>query len=338
MPIRRTVFFTAPRCVEVREEQLPAPGPGQLLVETLCSAISSGTELLVYRGEFPRQVAVDAVIPALVGDFSYPLAYGYSAVGRVANLGQGLSEDWIGRLVFSFQPHTTHFLTTPEAVHIVPEGCSPETACFLPNTETAVSLVQDGAPLLGERALVLGQGIIGLLTTALLAAFPLESLVTADCFPARRKAALELGATACLDPGLSDFRQQARLLLPSGADLTFELSGQPATLNDAIALTTFSGRVLIGSWYGEKQAPIALGSTFHRSRIRLFSSQVSSIAPELCGRWNKPRRFDVTWKALHRIQPERWVTQRFSIEEAVEAYRFLDQASAETIQILFDHR
>jgi threonine dehydrogenase-like Zn-dependent dehydrogenase len=219
----------------------------------------------------------------------------------------------------------------------VPANLSPESACFLPNTETAVNLVQDSAPILGERVLVLGQGIIGLLTAALLAEFPLESLVCADMYPMRRQAAISLGAHAALDPTSPDFADRAGVFLKSGADLTIELSGSPTALNTAIALTTFSGRVIIGSWYGEKRAQLDLGGSFHRSRIRLISSQVSSIAPELSARWDKPRRFEVAWHALQRIHPEQWITHRFALQDANQAYCLLDEKPGEAIQVLFQY-
>ena len=336
MKKRQILYFTAPGQVEIREESLPVPAPGELLVETIVSAISSGTEMLVYRGQFPK-MAVDASIESLAREFAYPLAYGYAAVGRVTDLGAGLPSDWLGRLVFSFQPHTSHFLASPEAVFPVPDGFSPEAASFLPNMETAVNLVQDGAPILGERVLVFGQGIIGLLTAALLREFPLEALVSADCDQARREASGALGVTICLDPQASGFSSSARELFGASADLTYELSGNPAALNDAIALTRFSGRVVIGSWYGDKPAALDLGSSFHRSRIRLISSQVSSIAPELSARWDKARRFDVAWSALRRIQPEQWVTQRFPLGKAADAYHLLDASPAEAIQVIFEY-
>src|SRR5688572_17658456 len=103
MKKRQTLYFTAPGRVEVREQALPVPAAGQLLVETVVSAISSGTEMLVYRGQFPK-MAVDASIASLACEFVYPLAYGYAAVGRVTQAGAGLPSDWLGRLVFSFQP------------------------------------------------------------------------------------------------------------------------------------------------------------------------------------------------------------------------------------------
>ncbi len=334
---RRTVYFVGPRQAEVRQEMYPAPAPGQMLVKTSLSAISSGTEMLVYRGQFPTDLPVDASISALKGDFHYPLCYGYAVVGRVVDLGAGLPEVWLGRQVFSFQPHTSHFLATPETVFPLPGDCPVESACFLPNMETAVNLVQDGAALLGENALVFGQGVVGLLVAALLRQFPLHALVTADLYPSRRKASLELGVTACLDPVAPDFHERLRALFPAGADLTYELSGAPATLNQAIAETIFSGRVVVGSWYGNKPVQLDLGGAFHRSRIRLISSQVSSIAPELTGRWDKSRRFETAWQALRLIRPEKWITQRFAQEDAAQAYDLLDHSPLETIQVILEY-
>jgi len=331
----KTVIFTAPGQVEVRQSSLPPLTQGQMLVETICSAISPGTEMLVYRGQFPKDLS-DAH-DSLSSELGYPTPYGYACVGRVIKISKDMRHRWLGRLVFAFQPHTSHFIATPEEVLPLPEGMSPETACFLPNMETAVNLVQDSAPILGERTLVFGQGIVGLLTSALLAEFPLASLVTCDCYPFRREASLSLGVSATLDPNVSDFREQARKLLPSGADLSIEISGSPSALDDAIALTGFGGRVVIGSWYGDKKTSLDLGGVFHRSRIELIASQVSTIAPGLSGRWDKGRRFKVAWDALERIQPEKWITHRFPINQTEKAYQLLDKKPEETIQVVFDY-
>jgi threonine dehydrogenase-like Zn-dependent dehydrogenase len=206
--------------------------------------------------------------------------------------------------------------------------------------ETAVNLVQDAAPILGERVLVFGQGIVGLLTSSLLMEFPLDMLVLADNFGLRRRACKDASGTSrvaqivVLDSAARDFREQAKRQLEDRADLTLELCGNPSALNEAIALTRFSGRIVIGSWYGQKKGDIDLGSIFHRSRIKLISSQVSTISPELSGRWDKSRRFEVAWKALERIQPEKWITHRFAIEDASQAYDLLDNRPQETIQVL----
>jgi len=330
----KQVYFIAPGQVEVRQESLPPLTQGQLLVETICSAISSGTEMLVYRGQFPKDLS--DTHDTLSSELGYPMSYGYACVGRVVKISKEMRRRWLNRLVFAFKPHTSHFVATPGELLPLPEGMSPETACFLPNMETAVNLVQDGAPILGERVLVLGQGIVGLLTAALLTEFPLETLVTADCYPLRRETSLALGTKYSFDPNAPDFRVQAAT--QDGYDLTFELSGSPSALADAIALTGFSGRVVIGSWYGDKQATLELGGEFHRSRIKLISSQVSTIAPELGGRWDKARRFGVTWDALERIRPEKWITHRFSLHEAEQAYCLLDENPQDTIQTILQYQ
>ena len=324
----RTLYFTAPKKVEIREAVLPILKDDEVLVETICSAISAGTEMLVYRGEFPHIVDLH---DGLSSDLNYPLAYGYACAGKVVEAGKGVNRDWLNKVVFAFQPHTSHFITKTESLIQTPSSLSPETTCFLPNMETAVNLVQDGAPILGESVLVLGQGMVGLLTASLLSEFPLESLVTVDRFELRKKALNVAGQKSKVKSlALDDLR-------PSTFDLVFELSGSPSALNDAIAHTTFSGRIVIGSWYGKKRAEVDLGGAFHRSRIKLISSQVSTISPELSGRWDKSRRFDVAWKALERIKPEKWITHTFSLNNAEKAYQLLDTNPQETIQVIFDY-
>jgi 2-desacetyl-2-hydroxyethyl bacteriochlorophyllide A dehydrogenase len=334
---RKTLYFTAPGQVELREEALPEPGAEEVLVETVCSAISAGTEMLVYQGRFPRDMETDSVISSLRGSLEYPLAYGYACVGKIKATGSQVDKSMRDQLIFAFQSHTSHFITNPDSLFPVPNSLSPEAACFLPNMETAVNLVQDAAPIFGECVLVLGQGVVGLLTASLLSEFPLETLVTADCFELRRNSS-PVPQRSSLDPYSPNFHKEAMRLLNGSADLTFELSGRPETLNDALAITGFSGRIVIGSWYGEKRAEIDLGSAFHRSRIKLISSQVSTLAPELSGRWNKARRFDTAWKALERIKPEKWITHRFFIDNAKEAYRLLDENPQEAIQVVFNYK
>ena len=367
----QTLFFVAPRQIEIRETNLPQLKDDEVLVESICSAISAGTEMLVYQGRFPGNIETDSSISGLRGGFKYPLAYGYACVGVVIEAGKQIDKSWRDRLVFAFQPHTSHFAATLDSLFPIPHFCQPDKACFLPSMETAVNLVQDGAPILGERVLVLGQGVVGLLTASLLNEFPLEILVTADPYALRRKASLDIGVEESFDTDRvghtndsantttnstnntmnnsinNPTNSQTTTITGSinqlaytqnNFDLTFELSGSPAALNDAIALTCFSGRIVIGSWYGEKQAEIDLGSAFHRSRIKLISSQVSTIAPDLSGRWNKSRRFDVAWKALERVRPEKWITHRFPIEAAKKAYELLDENPQKTIQVIFEYQ
>ena len=328
MMTAKTLFFTAPQQVEVQETVLPALKEDEVLVETTCSAISAGTEMLVYRGQFPQlQDAHDTVSSEL----KYPLAYGYACVGVVKETGKQVDKSWLGKSVFAFQPHTSHFVAKPASLFPIPHSLSPENACFLPNMETAVNLVQDGVPILGERVMVLGQGVVGILTASLLSEFPLENLTVVDGIELRRNAIkVESQKLKVNKLASADFR-------PSTFDLFYELTGSPSALNTAIEHTAFSGRIVIGSWYGQKRAEIDLGGSFHRSRIKLISSQVSSISPELSGRWDKSRRFEVAWQALERIQPQKWITHRFALQDAVKAYPLLDEHLQETLQVIFEY-
>jgi alcohol dehydrogenase len=332
-----SLYFTAPGKVELREEALPTIQAGQVRVRTLLSAISPGTELLVYRGQFPSDLAVDESIGALAGAFRYPLRYGYSAVGQVEALGPGADPARLGRLLFALQPHTSHFLAATQELHALPEGVSAQDAVFLPNMETAVNFVMDGAPLIGEQVAVFGQGIVGLLTTALLAQFPLTSLVAVDRYPLRRQFSLELGASAALDPSDERLPHHFADLQPDGADLVYELTGAPEALDQAIAAAGFAGRVVIGSWYGRKRVSLDLGGRFHRSRMRLISSQVSTLAPEHSGRWDKARRFSLAWEMLGRIRPSRLISRRIPLAQAAEAYRLLDESPGEVVQVVLEY-
>jgi len=334
---RTTVIFSRPFQIELGNETLPELQPGQVLVRSICSAISPGTEMLIYRGQFPEHVALDENISALSSMPSYPFKYGYSLVGKIVQCGKGVPSVWDGKLVFAFHPHESAFITTPQELLAVPDGINSEQAVFLPNMETAVNFLMDGAPLIGEHVAVLGQGIVGLLTTALLARFPLGRLVTLDRYPLRRDMSLAVGAFTSLDPAATDLLDQMQALFPGGADLVYELSGAPEALDLALSLAGYDGRVIIGSWYGQKRSTLNLGGNFHRSRIKLISSQVSSIAPGLSGRWSKERRFEVAWEMLRQVDVERFITQRIPVAQVGQAYQLIDQQPDQTIQVLLTY-
>ena len=163
---RRSLFFDGPGRVALREDPIPDPSEAEVLVRTVVSAISAGSELLVYRDQFPPHVAVDATIESLTGSFSFPMKYGYACVGEVISLGPGVDPLWQGRKVFSFQPHQSCFITKVSDLFPLPAGMGVLDAVFLPFMETAVTLLLDGKPAVGEQVAVFGQGVVGLLVTA----------------------------------------------------------------------------------------------------------------------------------------------------------------------------
>ena len=327
----RTLYFTDPREVTVRERSVPDPDAGQVRVRTERSAISSGTELLVYRNEVPSDIEIDETIDALDGTLSYPLQYGYAAVGRVTAVGHSVDPDWEGRRVFAFHPHESHFLASPE--DIVPVDYDPRRAALLANAEAATNFVMDGQPRIGEQVAVFGQGTLGLLTTALLAQFPLETLVTVDRYERRRAVSEALGADVSVDSTAAVEEH----LGGDGADITFEVSGNPNALEDAIGVTGYAGQVIVGSWYGAKPATLELGGEYHRSHIRVRSSQVSRVDPDHAGRWDKDRRLDLVRRRLAGLETDRIVTHEFPVERAGEAYELLGDSPEEAICVLLTY-
>ncbi|NOZ71249.1 MAG: zinc-binding alcohol dehydrogenase [Chloroflexi bacterium] len=334
---RYSLIFIAPHRIEIRQETLPAAKTGQVLVQTLASAISAGTEMLIYRGLAPADMAADTSIPALAGKLDFPLKYGYACVGKVVDTPDAALAPWRERLVFAFHPHESLFWAEPSQLHPLPQHTSPHTALFLPNMETAVNFVQDGRPLLGEDVAVWGQGVVGLLTTALLAQFPLATLTTFDRYSLRRKLSLSLGAGQALDPDDNNGIEQWRRRIPQGPDLVYELAGAPAALNQAINLTGYHSRVIIGSWYGRKRVTLDLGGAFHRNRVQLRSSQVSTIEPALRGRWPKARRLQSAWHQLGQLPVEQLITHHFAFTQAANAYTLLDQHPESALQIILDY-
>lgn len=328
---RRRVRFPAPEEVEVITEKAPPPDSGEVRVRTEYSAISPGTERLVYQGNVPGGLEADASIEALQGDsLSYPISYGYACVGEVEALGEGVASDWRGAPVFSFQPHVSRFVASPDALIRLPESVEPTDAVIIPSLETAVNLVMDGQPMIGETVLVFGQGVVGLLTVRLLADYPLGALIAIDPVGDRRARSAAVGAAAvesaddleqidgyaALSPGASSSDAER-------ADLVYELTGQPSVLNEAVQCTGFAGRIVVGSWYGTKTASIDLGTHFHRSRMRVISSQVSTIDPPHRGRWTKDRRMSTVLDLLDEVNPGQLISDRFEIDEAPAVYEQL---------------
>ena len=339
------VEFTGPERVDAVPVDEPVPDPDEVVVEATVSAVSAGSELLAYRGDLDPETVADEELSALDGDLSYPLRYGYAVVGRVTAVGDAVDPAWRGRTVFAFNPHESRFAVSPEGLRPVPEGLDPRTATLFANAETAVTLAVDTAPRLGERVAVFGQGVVGLLTTALLARSGAETVVAVEPRDDRRELASEFGADATVDPSRNEGRAgvvEAVRDRTGGVDLAVEVSGRPETLETAVESVRFDGEVIVGSWYGTKRADLGFGDHFHRGRVTVRSSQVSTIAPELRGRWDRERRRETAWRELRRLDEdldvtERLVTDRFDVSEAPTAYRRLADEREPTLQLLFTY-
>lgn len=328
------LFHVAAGRVESREVPLSAPGEGEVLIRSRCSAISSGTEAMIFGGAFPKGAALDSRIESLKGGFVYPFSYGYALVGEVAATGPGGDDSSIGSMLFAFHPHQDRVVVPLADCIAIPDGIAPEAALFLPQVETALNLVMDGAPLIGERVLVFGQGVVGLLTACLLQRFPLARLVAAEPLAWRRELAGQWGVPETVDPSDAD-RWRARLVSLDGADLVFELSGDMNALNQAIEAAGFDARIVVGSWYGARSQPLDLGGRFHRDRLRLISSQVSTLSPELTGRWDRRRRIELAWRLIAQLRPERLVGESFPLARCAQAFETVCARPQGVMQVIF---
>jgi 2-desacetyl-2-hydroxyethyl bacteriochlorophyllide A dehydrogenase len=327
----RVLRFVAPYRVELDEVTVREPEEDELLVRAEASGISSGTEMLAYRGQIDPSLALDETLGALRGSFAYPFAYGYSAVGTV-EASRGRIAD--GSRVFAFHPHQDLFVV--RARDVVPvDGLDPRSATFLPLVETALQVCLDAGPRLGEHVAVVGLGCIGLLTAALLSRAGAH-VIGAEPQEARRRAAARLGVEAVPPEEIAavlDERTQGR-----GVPLVVEASGSPDALADGLRLLAHEGTALVCSWYATKTVPLPLGAEFHRRRLVIRSTQVSTIPSELAGRWDRDRRRRAARALLDELALDALPSQEFPFEHAADAYAALAGAEPGLLHAVLRYR
>jgi 2-desacetyl-2-hydroxyethyl bacteriochlorophyllide A dehydrogenase len=314
----RAVTFVAPRRVELREVEVPDPPDGHLLVATEWSGISSGTELLAYRGEVDPGLPLDETLGALAGTFAYPFRYGYSAVGRVVRPAGPFRE---GQRVFAFHPHQDRFVADADGAVAV-DDLDPRAATLYPLVETAVQVSRDAAPRLGETAVVVGLGAVGILVAALLGRTG-AVVLGSEPEPARRAAAEAFGVRAVGPDEVGE--AVAAQTGGRGADLVVESSGSPRALAASLGLLAHEGTALVCSWYGTKPVPLPLGADFHRRRLALRSTQVSTLPAALTARWDRRRRAELAWRLTRELPLAALATHGFAFEQAAEAYACADR-------------
>lgn len=280
----RAFWTVAPGRGELREEELAVPGPGHALVRALASGISRGTERLVFEGRVPEGQRSAMRCPLQSGEFPFPVKYGYSAVGVVEAGAPAL----LGRRVFCLHPHQDRFVVPVAMCVPVPDAVPDRRAVLGANMETALNIVWDSRPLPGERTLVLGAGVVGLLVGFLLSRIPGLELFVADPDSTRRQAVEALG-----------LRFGAPEEAPGDRDLVVHASGNPAGLRLALTRAGFEGRIVEASWYGDRIADgLPLGEAFHAKRLSIGSSQVGSIAPAMRGRRSHQERLALALSLL----------------------------------------
>jgi 2-desacetyl-2-hydroxyethyl bacteriochlorophyllide A dehydrogenase len=314
----RAVRFVAPYQVEVADVAVREPGSGDVVVRAEISGISGGTEMLAYRGELDSTIPKDEALGGLAGSFEYPFTYGYSAVGTVETSRSDVRE---GERVFAFHPHQTRFVV-PAADVVSVGDCDPRAAALFPLVETALQISLDTGIRYREVAAVLGLGPVGILTAILLVRSG-AVVVGSDPKPWRREAAQACGLEAVDPDGLAD--AVAAATRGRGADFIVEATGNPEALGESLGLLSKEGVAMVVSWYGMKAVTLPLGGDFHRRRLEIRSSQVSTIGHR-AARWDRGRRLETTQGLLSELPLSLLASHTFPFEHAPEAYAAIDRA------------
>jgi hypothetical protein len=254
-----------------------APGPDEVWVCTLASGVSRGTEALVFAGRVPPSQYQVMRAPLMEGEFPFPVKYGYSAVGRMDD----------GSRVFVLHPHQDRFLAPAGMCVRIPDAVPTKRAVLGANMETALNILWDAAALPGERMMVVGAGVVGLLTASLLARIPGARVTVVDIDRNREAVARLFGC---------DF------VLPEHAaceqELVVHASASEAGLRLALACAGFEARVVEASWFGDAAPALPLGEAFHSRRLRLVASQVGAVAPAMRGRRSHSERLAIALELL----------------------------------------
>ena len=276
-------WLRSPGCGEIRPAALRDPGPDEVLVRTICSGVSRGTETLVFRGAVPPDQYEAMRAPFQEGDFPGPVKYGYLSVGTVEH---GPS-DLRGRTVFCLYPHQSAYVVPAAAVTVVPEEVPPTRAVLAGTVETAVNALWDAAPLIGDRVAVVGAGMVGCCVARLLSAFPATQVTLVDVDGGRAEVAAALGVDFALP-------EDAR----GDRDLVVHASASAAGLQQSLDLLAPEATVVDLSWYGDKEVRLSLGGAFHSGRLAIRASQVGTISPARAGRRTAAERMGLALELL----------------------------------------
>ena len=349
--------ITAPRALTYLQRELPAPGPGEVRVQTIFSGISHGTEMNVYRGLAPqwnrvydREVrlfrpATDAerARPArgywTPGDpvWDFPLAYGYANVGRVAALGPGVTGIAEGDLVYSYMPHQTAYVAPATSLIRLPELKNPAQGVLLSNITTAFNGVLDTRIGQDDTVVVFGQGLIGLLVTQLVQRSAAAQVITVDRLAVRRAMSEKLGADLVLDPAEVDVVMEVRKQTGNrGADVVIEVSGSYAALQEAIRTAAPNTTITAMSWYGGSGEALRLSDEFHHNRVSIRSSQVGAVDPAQVT-WSTGRRQQSVIDAFGYLELESLLTTYIPFKEATRGYDLVDNHSDQIIQVVLQY-
>ncbi len=320
MPRGDALWYAGQDRVELRTEQACAPGAGDVCVAARFSGISRGTERLIFSGRVPASEYQRMRCPHQAGDFPFPVKYGYALVGEVEQGPASL----MGKSVFLLHPHQRKMCVPAGNVHVIPEGVPLKRAALAANIETALNVTWDSGAAPGDKVLVVGGGVLGLLTAAIIAGIPGTTVTVADVDPTRAPIAAKLGAAFTLPDAA-----------PRDQDIVIHTSSTAAGLQVALASAGTEARVVEASWYGDKDVAVPLGEAFHARRLQLISSQVGAVPPARRARWTTARRMASALSLLRDSRFDALITGEIAFDDAVtEVPKVLSGGSAGLMTVL----
>lgn len=312
----RAFWVAAPGAGDIRPADLSAPDDSHVLVRTLFSGVSRGTEALVFAGRVPVSEHRRMRAPFQEGEFPAPVKYGYQSVGVVERGGQDLE----GRVVFCLFPHQTHYVVPSDAVHVIPADVPPARAVLAANMETALNGVWDACPRAGDRVVVVGGGAVGCLTAWLVGRFPGCVVQLVDVNPERARVAAALGVS---------FAEPRHVF--ADADVVIHASGSASGLATALDAAGADSTIVELSWFGDTLVQMPLGGAFHAKRLTIKSSQVGSLPPGRRGLWTHRRRMSTALQLLNDPALDVLITGESTFDELPQLLPQLTTAPSSTI-------
>lgn len=329
--------------VGIREYELDTElKDNEILVKTLYSGISSGTERAIFRGTAPfYDKYFDADLHLFLKgnnpSFQYPVEYGYENVGIVEKIGKKVTEFTVGDKIASFMGHVSHYIVKADELNKLPENFDPKNGVFMALVGVAYNGILDARIVLGDTVVIFGAGIVGQILAQMAVMSGAGEVIVVDRSDMRLELAGTSGATCTINSANEeDVALKIRQMTDRrGADIVIEATGSSYALNDAIRTACFQGRVVVVSFLAGEAKGLFLGDEFHHNRISLVSSQAAGVNPELSPRWTPLRKRSAAFDILPKLKLDHLISHEYNLSQAQEAYELCDHQPDKVMQLIF---